>query len=405
MTANLSGEFDLDLTLGAIAFEAYDLLQVASDGEPIDGDLFNRARVSLNIMLKLWETQGIHLWTFTEGSLFMSVGQAAYDFRNEGFEALAIDTSVVHITNEFTQRTLDLVVVPSQLTFTLDNVVGLTEGSQIGVVDVLGDLQWFIVMEIVGPVVTLSRPMGIAGAEPGAVVYTYEYFNRSELTVGAAPAAVVLDVADTTIYNVGDEVLIHLTDNSTDQREISFIDQGANQITITAGITSASGIGEEVINITTRKNMFKPVKRISLNGVRRRESTDYEIPIVFQSRQDYFDLPNKNQNGTPIQAYYDRQQYTGTMYVWNPPGNATSIINFTYERAIQISTDPDHTLDIPNEWYDAVIYNLAKRLIPKVGCSVERKADINNGATEFLDNALGFDQAVYPVRLKPQKYG
>jgi hypothetical protein len=140
--------------------------------------------------------------------------------------------------------------------------------------------------------------------------------------------------------------------------------------------------------------------------VRRRESTDYEIPIVFQSRKDYFDLPNKNQNGTPIQAYYDRQEPQGVMYVWNPPGNATSIINFTYERQMMVfDNDPTQTFDLPSDWFDAITYNLAKRLMLKVGCSQERKADIKEGAEEYLDNALAMDQGVYPIRLKPQKYG
>ncbi len=147
------------------------------------------------------------------------------------------------------------------------------------------------------------------------------------------------------------------------------------------------------------------MKRILNDTVRRRESTNYEIPIVFQSRKDYFDLPNKNQPGTPIQAYYDRQIPQGVMYLWNAPSSAVSIVNFTYERKLQVMLEATQTFDLPEDWYDAVVYNLAKRLISKVGCSQERKADIVSAAQEYLDNSLAFDQAVYPIRLKPQRYG
>ena len=76
-----SGIDILELPASEIIEEAYDLLQVAADGESIDGDLNNRALKSLNRMLKHWQTQGIHLWTMTEGSLFLSVDQPKYDFR------------------------------------------------------------------------------------------------------------------------------------------------------------------------------------------------------------------------------------------------------------------------------------------------------------------------------------
>ena len=82
----VSNEFALNLTLNDVIAESYELLQTIGDGESISGGLFTRAQKSLNIMLKLWETQGIHLWTMTEGSLFLKIGRAKNDFRNEGFE-------------------------------------------------------------------------------------------------------------------------------------------------------------------------------------------------------------------------------------------------------------------------------------------------------------------------------
>ncbi len=115
MTTNLSNEFSLELTLNDVIFEAYDLLQVATDGETITGGLFNRALSSLNIMLKLWQSQGIHLWTMTEGSLLLRVGQSKYDFRDEGYflgpgfstpEDITGSKTATHLTNAFSQESL-----------------------------------------------------------------------------------------------------------------------------------------------------------------------------------------------------------------------------------------------------------------------------------------------------------
>ncbi len=402
---NLSEVFALDLTLNDVVFEAYDLLQVASDGEPISGGLFTRARDSVNIMLKLWENQGIHLWTFTEGSLFLQVDLPKYDFRLEGRT-----TSEIHLANVFEQHALDAAVTVGDLTLTLDDVDDLAIGDQIGFIgdgvaagSLANDLEWFIVMEINALVVTVDHA-AVTSAIDGAVVYTYDYLNFSLLTASTA-ADLIVEVADTTLFNVGDSIALLGDTNVTEERIIQSINQATNELTVTVAFTITASIGNSCVNRTTRRNEFRPVKRILNDNVRRRESTNYEIPIVFQSRKDYFDLPNKDQQGTPIQAYYDRQLPQGVMYLWNPPGNATSIINFTYERALMIFTDAEQTFDLPVEWFDAVVYNLAKRLIPKVGCSQTRKAEIKEGAAEYLSDALAFDQAVYPIRLKPQRYG
>lgn len=406
MTQNLSGNYELPIqTLGDVIYQAYDELQVATDGEPISGGLFNRARDALNLMIKNWQSQGIRLWTITEGSLFLQVGLDKFDFRDEGRD-LGFDPTKrkIHLANEFIQRATTTAIAATNLGVDLDDVTFLEVGDQIGFVGDNRDLEWFIVMQISGNTVQFDR----AAANPamiGSVCYTYRYLFSTTLTGAALAAAVTLTVADTTLFAAGNEVLIHLDDNTTDTREIASVDEGASTITITNGISSPAAIGKAVVNTSTRRDQFAPVERILNDTVRRRESTDYEIPIVFQSRKDYFDLPNKNQPGTPIQAYYDRQQPQGVMYLWNPPFSALPIINFTYERAVQVATDPDHTLDMPEDWILAVVWNLAEQLIPRVGCSESRAARITTNAEKYLDQALAFDQAVYPIRLKPQKYG
>lgn len=398
MSANLSGIYNLDLTTNTVIFAAYDLLQVATDGEPTDGGLFNRALLSLQIMIKLWSSQGGHLWTMEEGSLFMQVGLAKYDFRLEGRL-----TSDIHLANVFEQRALTETASVGADAVTLDDVTDLVLGDKIGIINSDNDLEWFLVMEITGFIVQLNGTLTTA-ASSGAIVYTYDYLNSTTLTTANAGTDTLI-VADTTIFSVGDTILVLLDDDTTDERVINTIDQGANTLTLTAALSSAAAIGNAVLNDTTRRNEFRPLERILNDQVRRRESTDYEISIVFQSRKDYFDLPNKNQVGTVIQAYFDRQQPQGVMYTWLTPSDARPVVNFTYERELQIPTEADHTLDFPATWFDAIVYNLALRLIPKVGCSAERKGLISASAKEYLDDALSFDQAVYPIRLKPMQYG
>ncbi len=88
------------------------------------------------------------------------------------------------------------------------------------------------------------------------------------------------------------------------------------------------------------------------------------IAMTRLSREDYYNLPNRTTSGYPTMAYYDRQRDTGTLYVWPAPDAGLGTIQFTYRRRIMDAGNGTDTLDIPPEWHEAILYGLAKRLIP-----------------------------------------
>lgn len=87
-----------------------------------------------------------------------------------------------------------------------------------------------------------------------------------------------------------------------------------------------------------------------------------DIPMFRMSREEYFDLPNKTITGYPTQFYYDRQRSGGTLYVWPAPDATAGTLKFTYRRIIMDVDASNNDLDLPQEWYDAIIFGLAKRL-------------------------------------------
>lgn len=312
-----SGTYTLDITALQLYTEVLEILQAIGDGETITTAMKAKITPTLNLMLKSWEAQGIHLWTYTEGSLFLQVGQSKYDFTDS-------DTM---LANEFFDTALSQAEISGASTVTLDDVTNIANTDNIGIIDATNTLFWTTVNGApAGNVVTLTDVLPTAVVE-GAVVYTYK--------------------------------------------------------------------------VTTPA--FIPVSRIL--DVRRRESDDYEIPINFESREDYFDLPNKEQRGLPIQAYYSRQEPQGIMYLWTTPDNATSVINFTYERKLQIITGDAETFDIPSYWFQALAFGVADRMTYKFSTSPERRAAIKQDAVMYLDEALSFDDAVYPIEIKVQQYG
>jgi len=314
----LSGTYVLTRTALEIYTEVLQILQVVGDGETITTTMKDKIKVTMNNMLKAWEGQGIHLWTFQEGTLFLQVGQAKYDFTDS-------DTK---LANEFFQTALSQDEISGASTVTLDDVTNVANTDNIGIIDANNNLFFTTVNGApAGNVVTLTDVLPTAVTK-GSVVYTYK----------ATPA-------------------------------------------------------------------FVPIRRILPDEVRRRDSDDYEIPINFESRGDYFDLPNKEQQGLPIQAYYSRQEPQGIMYLWTTPDNARSVINFSYERETQIITQDSDNFDIPSYWFEALVFNIADRVKLKFSTSSERSQIIQQEAIRSLDEALSFDDAVYPIEVKVQKYG
>ena len=305
-----SGTYSLATSLNELLEESFDLLQIGQDGETLSGDMLQRGRRTLNFMLKAWEGQGLHLWVFETGTLFLTIGQNSYAFGD----------ATTHLANDYNETTTDAVEAIGQTEISVTSTTGFAVNDPIGVVTDDNDLHWSTIASFVAnDTVTLNDALLVAAAS-GNVVYHY-----------------TLD-------------------------------------------------------------SFKPVSRVT--SVRRKETTDYEVPIKFLSKEDYEQLPNKNQNGTVIQTYYSRLQPTGTMFVWNPPVSAIPVIRFSYERQIQIMEEAANTFDLPEQWFECIAYNLAVRLIPKYGCTPQRSAELKQLAMESLDVALGFDVANYPITVK-----
>jgi hypothetical protein len=145
----------------------------------------------------------------------------------------------------------------------------------------------------------------------------------------------------------------------------------------------------------------KPYRVLSM----RRRVSNIDIPMEAISREEYFDLPTKTQTGTPLSFYYDSQRDNGTIYLWPTPDAsfvASGSLPYTYTRQIQDADTLDDDLDIPQEWTEAVIYGLARRLMikyPSVDPIV--RAEIRDAADKLYAQLTNFDQEDTSVFLQP----
>lgn len=165
---------------------------------------------------------------------------------------------------------------------------------------------------------------------------------------------------------------------------------------VTEGSQALTG-GQASYSIAAARRMLSVRRRIS----------SIDTPMQELSRQEYYDLPNKSQQGMPINWYFDPQRATRTLYLWLTPSTATAsttTIHFTYLRVIEDIDALENDPDVPQEWLEALIYNLAARLGPEFGADENALPRIEARAAALLSDLSSQDQEMASLYLQPSRY-
>lgn len=134
-------------------------------------------------------------------------------------------------------------------------------------------------------------------------------------------------------------------------------------------------------------------------GVRRTNNFTDDTPINFVSRQEYFDLPNKGQEGAVSEAYYSRSLPKGTLFLWQTPESSQELVKVRYERKLFDFVNNNDTPDVPKGFFLAISVNLAYWLTAKYRVPESVYARVKMMADEALTNALNFDNEIYDISI------
>lgn len=155
---------------------------------------------------------------------------------------------------------------------------------------------------------------------------------------------------------------------------------------------------------------FSPTASVTAYNIGSGETLDTPYPLkIFQAYRidsasssrvqmdiiaDYnFNMLPSNSSGTPIQLTYTPRVNYGVLKLWPTPDTnaaSNSTITIVYQRPMEYSGNSTQTLDIPEEWLNAVIYNLAARLAPEWGIPLPDRQALEATAEKVLDRALDF---------------
>ena len=121
-----------------------------------------------------------------------------------------------------------------------------------------------------------------------------------------------------------------------------------------------------------------------LGVVNWRNADGRDLPALRLTREEYYELPQKDSRGTPTQFYYQRLRETATLILWPTQLNAVGTIEWEGKSEIDDITATTDTLDVPAEWYEAIIYQLADRLCDDFPVDIQRAAKIGLRAADAL---------------------
>lgn len=165
-------------------------------------------------------------------------------------------------------------------------------------------------------------------------------------------------------------------------------------VTLADALPSAASSGAYVLAYTTPVGRPLKVPKARLLTL----SSLTETTMTVLSRQEYEDLPQKvNAPGTPTQFFYSPRRDQGFLYVWPVANTSAWAIRYTWYRSIQDYVDPTNTSDFPQEWANALMWNLALELCPGKSVPQETYMRVQERATHYYDLLTSYDRESEPI--------
>lgn len=134
--------------------------------------------------------------------------------------------------------------------------------------------------------------------------------------------------------------------------DVPFVSTGAQSYTVGAG-GNFNTLRPDMINAAYFRQLFNAGE----------QPVDYPFTII-PSREDYNRIALKELGTYPQYMFYDASYPLGTLYCYPVPESGQFEIHLTIKENLGALTSLTQTINLPPEYQEAVLYNLAARLRP-----------------------------------------
>lgn len=135
--------------------------------------------------------------------------------------------------------------------------------------------------------------------------------------------------------------------------DVSFVSTGANTYTVGPGGN---------FNVAVRPDKLEAAfLRLLINPSSPTGNVDYPMDVL-QAREDYNRIPLKLLPSFPVRVFYDPVYPVGVLYPYPVPQASIYEIHLTLKDVLAQFPTLTTTINLPNEYYAAIFYNLVVRL-------------------------------------------
>jgi len=161
----LSGSVNWSLTASQLIEASFALIGVKKMEQPLVAAELQDGINTLNLMLKAWQAQGLHLWTEEEGILFLVPGQTDYLLGPSGDECTKLD--------DFIGTTILADEAAAQTVLSLTSTTGMVAADFIGIELDDGTRQWTTIVSVDSATQVTVTVALTGAAAAGNSVFTY----------------------------------------------------------------------------------------------------------------------------------------------------------------------------------------------------------------------------------------
>ncbi|MCA9333437.1 hypothetical protein KC963_00125 [Candidatus Saccharibacteria bacterium] len=227
-----------------------------------------------------------------------------------------------------------------------------------------------------------------------------------QTAAAASDTSIVLD--SVTGISDNDKIGIQTTNNVVEWFDVSGSPSG-NTVSFDGGTGSlqAAAAVDNIVYVYTpvAATYARPLQII--DAVLRNKSTasdnliGYDTPVQIIAREDFNDLAVKTTTGRVNQIYFNPELLTAKIQVWPTTNDETEYLVMWVRREIEFFDANSQDVDYPQEWYQALAWNLAMLVAPKWGMVDKEKFGVISAfATQFLEEAASNDTEHY-LLLRP----
>lgn len=222
----------------------------------------------------------------------------------------------------------------------------------------------------------------LAGSNPDKAVKDY---IATEISSDEASGQTVLSVTSSSGMAINDIIGIELDDGTLHWTTIAALPTSTS-VTVNSAITDDAGSGNNVYTYDPLDVINRPLE-ITSARLRIDETSDVKLYPI--SKKVYFNIPNKDIEGQPIQFYVDKQRDHSRLYVYPTSSSSANVIHFSYRRILEDLDGSTDDLDFPQEALLALVYNGCVHIAPKYGKS-QNISEMTSGSPSIASLAQAY---------------